>query len=376
MATTLRLLIVDDSAIYRKLLSQIAEQIPDLEVVGQAKDGYEAFDKIQQLNPDLMTLDVEMPGLDGIQTLKKIKEKQLTIGVIMVSAHTTSSAKLTIEALELGAFDFIAKPEGGSLEKNQSLLRSDLKNKIDLFRINRTKMLLKRIGTIPVRPSTAGLPTAPSSQKTAVKSVIRSTKTRLVSKKAIVAIGISTGGPNALSKMLPEIPKNIGVPILIVQHMPPLFTKQLADNLNSKCEITVVEASEGLEVVPGTAYIAPGGKHMTIEEKLIQNQQKKVIALNENPPENNCRPAVDVLFRSVHQLYQNNCVGVIMTGMGHDGTIEMRQMRQKNAYLIAQDEKSCVVFGMPSKPIQENLVDCVASLDQIANEIMQVVPVK
>ncbi|HCO11852.1 MAG TPA: chemotaxis response regulator protein-glutamate methylesterase [Desulfonauticus sp.] len=360
----LRVLVVDDTIVYRKILTDVLGNIPDVEVVGTANNGKIALTRIESLKPDLVTLDVEMPIMDGLSTLEEIKKRNLDIGVIMVSTLTKRGSQVTMRALELGAFDFITKPEHEKQEDNFQELTRTLTPKIKAYlrRIEIKKALKK------------GDKTSVSGQLDAFESkdkIYRKPEViRRIEKSQIVAIGVSTGGPNALATMLPMLPGNLGVPVVLVQHMPPVFTKSLAESLDAKCKLKVKEAEEGEVIEPNVVYIAPGGKQMKIVKGAGEN---RVIKITDDPPENNCKPSVDYLFRSVAKEYKSKATGVIMTGMGNDGTLGLKVMKSFGAVTIAQDAETCVVYGMPKIAIEAGVVDIIAPLDKIAEEIVKTV---
>jgi two-component system, chemotaxis family, protein-glutamate methylesterase/glutaminase len=358
----IRVLVVDDTALYRKVLSDILASVQGVEVVGTAYNGLAALDKIGSLKPDLLTLDIEMPDMNGIEVLEEIKARGLEAGVIVVSSLTREGSDLTLRALELGAFDFITKPQSGSIVENSDALRKALTLMIQGFARQREIRSVLRIGS----SASKELP-QPSKD---VRGNI-SLKALRRNKAEIVAIGISTGGPNALARMMPSFPKNLAVPLLIVQHMPPLFTQSLAKSLDSRCAITVKEAEEGEPLVPGTALIAPGGRQMKIEAG--HDGRTRVVKITDDPPVNSCRPSVDYLFNSVARHYVGRATGVIMTGMGSDGLEGLRLMRKNGAFIIAQDEASSVVYGMPKGPVDAGIVDVIAPLERMVEEILRTV---
>ncbi len=364
-----RVLIVDDTVLYRKVLSDVLAMIPEVEVVGTANNGKIALSKIDQLKPDLMTLDLEMPVMDGLATLRELQRQKKTVAAVMVSAHTSEGAAVTMKALERGAYDFIAKPTGTSLEENRQALLEQLRPVIKSVIIRKMLRPVLRQGVkrvAPSRPVPAVRPVQPVRKN--VPDLIGAAKTvpvRPPGKVAVVAIGISTGGPNALAEVIPKLPKNLRVPVVIVQHMPPVFTKALADSLNQKSVLNVLEAQGEERLQPGNIYIAPGGKQM----KVVKKAAGECLQLTDDPPENHCRPAADYLFRSVAAVYGNRALGVIMTGMGADGTKGLRAMKQQGAQIIAQDQASCVVFGMPMEAIKAGVTDAAIALGQISTEI-------
>ncbi len=368
----LRVLVVDDTIVYRKAVSDILAEFPGVEVVGVAHNGKIAMSKISLLKPDLLTLDIEMPEMNGIEVLSELQSKHPNVGAIMVSTLTTDGGEMTMKALELGAFDFILKPSSTNPAESKKQLKQSLAPIIKEFRSSRNASRLL---------SNKGRFTKPAA--TAVKKPLRSLKAKPGSsspagkakasvrkgKSEIVTIGISTGGPNALTQMLPMLPGDLGVPIVIVQHMPPVFTKSLATSLNSKCALTVKEAEDREIIKENTVYIAPGGKQM----KLVASAdgQNRQIKITNDPPENSCRPSADYLFRSVGDYYVGRTTAVIMTGMGSDGTKGLQVLQQKGATIIAQNEDTCVVFGMPKKPIESGMADVIVPLNNIADEIIK-----
>ena len=359
----LKVLVVDDTIFYRKIVSDVLSKIPDVEVVGTASNGQIALSRIKSLKPDLITLDVEMPVLDGLGVLEAIKKEGLEVGVIMVSTLTTRGSKITMKALELGAFDFVTKTDRDDPEENFKALHLALLPRVRAYarRLEFRKSL--REGKLPSKLKSR---LAAISDDATRKSFLAKRR----AKSDIVAVGISTGGPNALIKVLPALPDNLGVPIVLVQHMPPTFTKSLAESLNQKCSLRVKEGEDGEVLEPNTVYIAPGGKQMKVATGV---GGKKVVRITNDPPENNCKPAADYLFRSVAKEYRNRATGVIMTGMGQDGTLGLKVMKSFGAVVIAQDAESCVVYGMPKAAVEAGVVDIVAPLDKIAQEIVNTV---
>jgi len=335
----IRVLVIDDSALMRKLIPQLLAADRDIEVVGTAMDGLFALRKMQELKPDVVTLDVDMPRMDGIETLRRIVEGFGT-PVIMVSSLTERGAALTIQALELGAFDFVTKPQD-AISVNIKNIGDELIAKVKAAYDNP----LARLKTM--RVESAAVPRE--------KKSISATRTA----EKVLAIGISTGGPNALSFMLPRLPANFPAAILIVQHMPPGFTETFAARLNTNCAIEVKEARDGDLVVPGRALIAPGGRHLRIKRLPLGT----IAVISDTSPVNGHRPSADVLFRSVAAEYSGrNVTGLIMTGMGTDGAEGLGEIKARGGMTIAQDEKSSVVFGMPKSAIERNYVREIVSL--------------
>ena len=366
---SIKVLIVDDTILYRKVIGDILKNEDDIEVVGTANNGKIAISRIATLQPDLLTLDIEMPICNGIEVLEYLRQNHSHIGAIMLSSLTRKGGDMTMKALELGAFDFMPKPEGGSMAENQAFIKKDLILKIKTYaRRTSIKRRLKR----DTQTKTSRLQPAARTVKTTTTAP--STQTRVTKKRnlpsTIIAIGISTGGPNALTRMLPMLPAPIGVPIVIVQHMPPLFTKSLADSLNNKCPLSVKEAEDGEVLKNDFIYIAPGGKQMKIVAHPGGHGKVKI---TDDAPENNCKPSADYLFRSVAGLYKERATGVIMTGMGNDGAKGLRLVKRHGSPVIAQDEESCVVYGMPKEAVNAGVVDISLPLDRIATEIVKTI---
>ena len=353
----IKVLVVDDTALYRKIVRDVLNEFDEIEVIGSAPNGKLALSKIETLRPDLITLDQEMPEMDGMQTLREIKQRGFKTAAIMVSAFTTEGAAVTMKALNLGAFDFIAKPDGSSLQENINDLREQFKPKIDAF-INRLRLTFTPAKAV-AQPAKAG-DSGTAFQKAGLKG-----------KPQIVAIGISTGGPKALADVIPQIPAGLGVPVVIVQHMPPVFTKALADSLDKKSPLKITEGANGQLLMADTVYIAPGGKQMKVENG--GGLGKYILKITDDPPENHCKPSADYLFRSVAGLFPGKALGVIMTGMGRDGTIGLRLMKRNGAKILAQDEKTCIVYGMPMEAVKAGVVDLVLPLNQIAGKITSIV---
>jgi len=339
----IRVLIVDDSVVIRRMLSDCLAADPDLEVVGTAADGHIGLAKITQLAPDVVTLDMEMPVMGGIETLKAIRQTHPRLPVIMFSTLTERGAAATLDALSLGANDYVTKPANvGSVSVALQRIKDELVPKI--------KALCRR----PVVP-------APRLPVRMLPSAVAAGGTRI----DLVAIGVSTGGPNALVAMLPELAANFPVPVVIVQHMPPLFTRLLAERISAISGRPAREGETGAELLPGDIWIAPGGFHMEVERAA----QGARLLLHEGPPECSCRPAVDVLFRSVARVFGKRALGVVLTGMGQDGLVGSQHLREAGGQILAQDEASSVVWGMPGAVSQAGLADKVLPLSEIAHEI-------
>jgi len=354
----IRVLVVDDSALLRKLVSQAIESDPELQVVGTASNGLMALQRIELLRPDVITLDVEMPEMDGIETLRRIRASHPSLRVIMCSTLTDRGASVTIEALMLGANDYVRKGghgisgEPGKAEAALQALSRDLVPKIKQF-------FLSRKVTTAAAPSAPPLPPPVRATQSGHKTAPVASKGTVVPEALV--IGVSTGGPTALNEIVPQIPAQFPLPILIVQHMPPLFTRLLAERLASRCSLKVEEARDGESVEAGRIYIAPGDYHM----KVTRHSGRVRIALDQGPPENSCRPAVDVLFRSAAEVWGPAAIAAIMTGMGSDGLAGCTALRGKAAYILTQDEATSVVWGMPGFVTRAGLADKVLPLTEL-----------
>jgi two-component system, chemotaxis family, protein-glutamate methylesterase/glutaminase len=375
---SLRVLVVDDTAFYRKIVADALRAIADVEVVGTAVNGKAALEKLDELRPDLLTLDLEMPEFDGIEVLRRLRLHRDRPGVIMLSAHTSSGAAATTKALGLGAFDFVLKPVGSDPVVNARRLAEQLRHKVEAFAAFRAGKADQAMAVRELRRDDAphaesgGLPANESVSFDAPSNDTPSNDALPNTPVEAVVLGISTGGPEALSKLLPRLPADLPVPILVVQHMPPIFTRSLADDLNARSALGVAEAVDGQAAEPGLVLIAPGGKQM----RLAREDERLVVRITDDPPENSCRPAVDYLFRSAAEHLGPAVLALIMTGMGSDGTLGLRQLKRRGAFVIAQDRASSVVFGMPAGPIQEGLADVVAPLSEIHRHIIRCLAVR
>jgi two-component system chemotaxis response regulator CheB len=366
---SMRVLVADDAILFRRVLSEALASLPDVEVVGTAANGKIALQKVRELKPDLLTLDLEMPEADGLAVLDALRASGEKVSVIVVSALTRQGGQLTMRALEKGAFDFITKPEGSNAEESRAAVRRELAPRL---RALSHRLAVRNILRAPAGPVAPPPPAAPKPAATDL-SGIAGRMSRLTTpggRPELVLIGVSTGGPNALARVLPQLPKDLGVPILIVQHMPPMFTLSLAESLASKSAIRVREAAAGDVLEPNTAYIAPGGKQMRVAPG---PNGGRVVQITDDPPENNCRPAVDYLFRSVANSFPGQAMAVILTGMGNDGTIGLRLLKRQGCFVIAQDEASCVVYGMPKSAVEAGVTDVILPLETIAARITSTV---
>ncbi|MBT0664724.1 chemotaxis response regulator protein-glutamate methylesterase [Geobacter pelophilus] len=350
MAGKIKVLIIDDSAVIRALLTEILNEAPDIEVVGSAPDPIFAKNKIISLMPDVITLDVEMPRMDGLTFLEELMRTN-PLPVVMVSSLTQKACNTTLRALELGAIDYVTKP---SIDISEGL--ADLGNEI----VRKVKIAAKarvRRSTLPIAQ--------PAAPRPAVSSLDTS---KMATTDKLIAIGASTGGTQAITEVIMGMPESVAG-IVIVQHMPPLFTKSFAVRLNDMARVQVKEAEHGDRVLRGTAYIAPGGKHMAVR----RNGAMYYIELSDGPPVNYVKPAVDILFRSVALHAGRNAVGAVLTGMGEDGARGLKEMRDRGAVTFAQDEATSVVFGMPKKAIEMGAAERVLPLPQIARALMDAI---
>jgi two-component system chemotaxis response regulator CheB len=355
----IRVLIVDDAVVIRRIVSDVLAEDPDIEIVGTAANGRIALQKITQVNPDLVTLDVEMPDMNGLECLKELRKTHPKLPVIMFSTLTERGANATIEALTYGASDYVTKPANiGSVSIALQRVREQLIPKIkSLCQAASPPVPVRTLPPAPPAPTPvpiAGLALAPGVplRRGAID---------------VVAIGVSTGGPNALAAIIPLIPGNLPVPIVLVQHMPPLFTKFLAERLNSQSALDIREAAGGEELVPGTVYIAPGDYHMVVERK----GARVVTALTQAPPENSCRPSVDVLFRSVTETFRSSVLAVVLTGMGQDGLRGCEDIKRWGGSVFVQDEATSVVWGMPGFVARAGLADRILPLADVAPELVR-----
>jgi len=349
----IRILVVDDSVVVRRMVSDALAADSQLEVAGTAANGKIALAKLPQVNPDIVILDVEMPELDGIGTLMGIRKFLPALPVIMYSTLTERGAEATLEALSKGATDYVTKPSNvGSAAQGLECIRTQLIPKI--------KAICGRVLGLP-------LPSPPATAVASKTLTPRLPFPRREERIDIVAIGVSTGGPNALGSLIPTLPRDLPVPVVIVQHMPPVFTRLLAERLAAKSQIGVEEAYPGAILEPGCAWIAPGDYHMVV----ASDHHQVTLCTHQGPPENSCRPAVDVLFRSVANVYRPHTLAVVMTGMGQDGLRGCEHIRESGGQILAQDQATSVVWGMPGFVANAALADKVLPLDQLGIEILR-----
>jgi two-component system chemotaxis response regulator CheB len=347
----IKVLIVDDSALVRKLLAELLAEDPELEVVGTASDPLSAREKIKALNPDVLTLDVEMPKMDGLTFLANLMRLR-PMPVVMVSSLAEANAAVTLEALELGAVDFVTKPKV-DLAHSLADYGEEIVRKVK--QAARTRVRARE----PIKPMAV-------SEKHTADVVLAAAPSRLFrTTERLVAIGASTGGTEAIKEVLMRMPAD-GPIVVITQHIPPVFSRAFAERLNRTVPMAVQEAVDGQQLLPGHAYVAPGGQHLLV----TRSGARYIGRISDAPPVNRHRPSVDVLFRSVAQEVGKNAVGVILTGMGDDGARGLREMRDSGAFTIAQDENSSVVWGMPGEAVKHGGVELVAPLFEIPAHIM------
>ncbi|MBN2368009.1 chemotaxis response regulator protein-glutamate methylesterase [Candidatus Woesearchaeota archaeon] len=339
----IKVLVVDDSALMRKMLSDILGSDPEINVIGTAMDGQDALKKITLLNPDLVTLDIQMPVMDGLAALKKIMETSPR-PVVMISSQQAKDSKATIEALELGAVDFILKPSG-QISLDMDTISQELITKVKVAAFAKLRKYEKK--TVVHRSFTGAT-------------------------KKLIAIGCSTGGPQTLEHIIPVLPGNIPACILIVQHMPPFFTKSMAERLASISELKVKEAQENDEIKPGMVYIAPGDYHMEIKRVQSGMMFKDIIILNQREKELGVRPNANIMMRSVAPIYKHNAIGLVLTGMGNDGTEGARIIKEYGGTVLVQDEQSSIIYGMPKSVVQAGVYDEIVELSKMPVALLQV----
>ncbi len=352
MSNKIKVLMVDDSAVVRLILRKLLESSNEIEVIGHAKNGKEALELIPKLKPDVITLDIEMPVMDGLTTLKEIMKMPNPVPVIMVSSLTKDGAEVTLEALNNGAVDFVTKPSktiSSELEK----IKFDLIEKIKaasvtkLSKPSRLTVSKPKVEKKPIIQAPVTLP-----EKTKFKAVL---------------IGISTGGPPALQVILPKFPKNFPIPIVVAQHMPPGFTKPMADRLNKLCPLEVDEAKDGDILKKGKIFIGKAGCHIKIKKR----GSIYYLNITDEPKDALYHPQVDIMFETAAEVFGGDVIAVIMTGMGSDGTEGLKKLKAKNAYVIGQDKETSVIYGMPRSAFEAGVVDIVVPLEKIPEKIIQ-----
>lgn len=344
----IRVLVVDDSIVVRRVVTEELAAQPDIEVAGSAATGRIALEKMAQLNPDLVILDIEMPDMDGLTALTHLRQSHPKTPVVMFSSLTMLGAAATLEALSRGAADFFAKPGGaGGLEASRRVIRAELVPAIRALCARKSASATAR-DKIPTPPKVSSAPAT-------------------TARVDLLAIGASTGGPNALAEIFSALPGDLPVPIIVVQHMPPMFTQMLAERLSKNSKIPTVEAKSGMELEPGKAWVAPGDHHLVI----VRDGTRIITKVHQDPHENACRPAVDPLFRSCASIYGQHCLGVVLTGMGQDGLRGCEVIRAAGGQILAQDEATSVVWGMPGFVARAGLANNVLPLPMLAGEIIR-----
>jgi two-component system chemotaxis response regulator CheB len=373
----IKVLVVDDSVVVRRLIVDSLTGAPDIEVVGTAANGLLAQAKIDQLKPDAVTMDIEMPQMDGIAAVRELRKRHKQLPVIMFSTLSAAGATATLEALSAGATDYVTKPSNvGSVAESIAAVREQLVPKIHALAGKRRPPgpAAGRPGAAPpaaARPGAPGpgrpglAPARPAAP--APPAVARPARRGAPGRVDILAIGCSTGGPDALTKVLQALPTDLPVPVVVTQHMPPVFTRMFAERLDRSTPLRVLEAGDGMELAPGTVYIAPGDRHLVLQRRGTAT----LTQLSGAPPENSCRPAVDVMFRSVAALFGASAFAAVLTGMGYDGRGGAKVLREAGAEVLAQDEASSVVWGMPGAVVGAGLADEILPLDRIAGALIQ-----
>jgi two-component system, chemotaxis family, protein-glutamate methylesterase/glutaminase len=357
---SISVLIVDDSALMRNLVSRILEAHPDIRVAGTAMNGLFALQKIEREPPDVIILDLEMPQMNGIEFLKERRRRQIHTPVIILSSLAEKGARITMEALGLGAADFIQKPSGSvSLD-----LHTVAEHLVELVRIYGGKA-----AEVADRSTRTKEPPPAAAPKPAAPTPVVITPTEKPGPTRLIAFGVSTGGPNALRKVFAEFPPDIPAPIVVVQHMPAGFTEEFAKSLDKICSLSVRQAEDGALAEAGTIHVAPGNKHLSVERR----HQGALLRLSDDPPKNGHRPSVDVLFHSVAKEYGNTALAVIMTGMGRDGAEGMAAIRKRGGRTVGQDQETSIVYGMPRVAYEMGAVERQVPLSQIAQVVGELV---
>ncbi len=354
----IRVLIVDDSVTVRQLVVDALSIDPDIQVVGTAPNGALALSMLTRTKPDCIVLDIDMPVMDGLEFLTRLRPEYPRLPVIVFSTLTTHGAETTLQAMWNGASDYVAKPQAGDYEGALKQTRADLVHRIKAFA--RPCRIAPPASAVP--PSARG-----AAEPAAAERKLRATPTAPIVRASIVAIGASTGGPRALVDILSALPGDLEAPVLVVQHMPPLFTRHFADGLAAQCDLVVREAEHGVILEPGTVWIAPGDHHLTV----LRDGAVVRLWLDQDAHENACRPSVDPMLRSVARVYGAGALAVILTGMGSDGLTGCRAIRETHGQVVAQDEATSVVWGMPGSVVRAELAHAVLPVEAMASEIVQ-----
>lgn len=359
MRRQIRVLVVDDSAMMRRMIKQILETDPGLEVVGTARDGQDALEKASALRPDVVTLDINMPVMDGLTCLLLLLEQQPDIGVVMLSSLTQEGAVTTFEALELGAFDYVAKPSG-TISSNLYIVGKELIAKVKAAAHRNRRRRVKSPKLQKSKPI--------GGTKAAPRMLAKNEWGSGVPAQIAVVIGVSTGGPGTLMEILPKLPEDLNAVVIVVQHMPPVFTSTFAQRLNRSCRMSFSEAKAGDRLLAGHGFVAPGGRHLVVKRNVMRDEC--MVRLTNTPSDTAFKPSVDVTMMSVLKEFGKNMVGVLLTGMGDDGADAMVKVRAAGGITIAEDESTAVVFGMPKEAIARGGAEIVAPAHCIADEII------
>jgi two-component system chemotaxis response regulator CheB len=367
----IKVLVVDDSALVRQMLGEMLNADPALEVVGTASDPYDARDKVKQLHPDVMTLDVEMPRMDGVTFLKNLMRLH-PMPVVMVSTLTEKGADITFEALELGAVDFVSKPKidlAHTFEDYAEEIRRKVKTASHVTKLQLERHYARYAANKAEKPKVIPQSRLQAPQKYDTDAIVKKTHNRhFATTDKVIALGASTGGTEAIKELLMRLPANTPA-IVITQHIPAAFSQPFAERMDTISEMRVMQATDGQTILPGHVYIAPGGLHLLVE----RSGARYLCRLNDGPPVNRHKPSVDVMFRTVVQNVGKNAVGVLLTGMGADGAMGLKELNEIGVATIAQDEKTSVVWGMPGEAVHLGAADFVLPLEKIPEKILELV---